>query len=391
MVVDAQAVQQTEAARQRALAGLRVLDSGPEARFDRITRLAQKLFAVPMVSITLLDGQRQWRKSHIGLTTEAPREQAFCDVTARQDAPLIVMDAADDERFADNPFVVGDPHLRFYAGEPLHAPGGEAVGTLCVLDTVPHTLDPVQQQVLRYLADWVQDELNRDDELDRAAVAQKGLLPRRKPRAPGFDVAAACEPSRGVSGDFYDWYDVGDDFCVTVGDVMGKGMAAAIVGASVRTALRSAMDFADLEDSVDAASRLVEEDLDQLATFVTLFHAKVHADGAIDYVDAGHGLGLVVRRDGGVERLASDSLPLGLPTMEPRQPTRITLGTGDSLVCISDGVLDALGGERAFPVVEAIVRGNATPGGAVSRILSAARSGIAIDDVTAVVVRRTAR
>ena len=391
MVVDVQAVQQTETARQRALAGLRVLDSGPEARFDRITRLAQQLFEVPMVSITLLDGERQWRKSCIGLPTEAPREQAFCDITARQDSALIVVDAAGDERFADNPFVVGDPHLRFYAGEPLHAPGGEAVGTLCVLDTVPHSLTPQQERVLRDLADWVQDELNRDDELDRAAIAQKGLLPRRKPRAPGFDVAAGCEPSRGVSGDFYDWYDVGDDFCVTVGDVMGKGMAAAIVGASVRTALRSAMDFADLQDSVDAASRLVEEDLDQLATFVTLFHARVHADGAVDYVDAGHGLGLVVRREGGLERLASGSLPLGLPAGEPRQPSRIVLGAGDSLVCVSDGVLDALGGERSFPVVEAIVRGNATPGGAVSRILSAARAGIAIDDVTAVIVRRTAR
>ena len=168
-------------------------------------------------------------------------------------------------------------------------------------------------------------------------------------------------------------------------------MAAAIVGASVRTALRSAMDFADLQDSVDAASRLVEEDLDQLATFVTLFHARVHADGAVDYVDAGHGLGLVVRREGGLERLASGSLPLGLPAGEPRRPSRIVLGAGDSLVCISDGVLDALGGERSFPVVEAIVRGNATPGGAVSRILSAARAGVAIDDVTAVIVRRTAR
>jgi GAF domain-containing protein len=220
MVVDVQAVQQTETARQRALAGLGVLDSGPEARFDRITRLAQQLFAVPMVSITLLDGERQWRKSHIGLTTEAPREKAFCDVTARQDSALVVADASADDRFADNPFVVGDPHLRFYAGEPLHAPGGEAVGTLCVLDTVPHRLTPELERVLRDLADWVQDELTRDDELDRAAVAQKGLLPRRKPRASGFEVAAACEPSRGVSGDFYDWYDVGDDFCVTVGDVM---------------------------------------------------------------------------------------------------------------------------------------------------------------------------
>jgi hypothetical protein len=391
MVVDVQAVQQTEVARQRALTGLGVLDSGPEARFDRITRLAQQLFGVPMVSITLLDRDRQWRKSQIGLTQEAPREKAFCDVTVRQDAALIVDDAAGDDRFADNPFVVGDPHLRFYAGEPLHAPGGEAVGTLCVLDTVPHTLTPEQERVLRDLADWVQDELSRDDELDRAAIAQKGLLPRRKPRAPGFDVAAACEPSRGVSGDFYDWYDVGDDFCVTVGDVMGKGMAAAIVGASVRTALRSAMDFADLEESVDAASRLVEEDLDQLATFVTLFHARVHVDGVVEYVDAGHGLAFVVRDRGGVERLPSGALPLGLPTTDPRVPERIELGMGDSLVCISDGVLDALGGDRAFPIVEAIVRGNATPGGAVSRILSVARGGIPIDDVTAVVVRRSDR
>ena len=391
MVVDVQAVQQTDVARQRALAGLGILDSGPEARFDRITRLAQQLFGVPMVSITLLDRDRQWRKSQIGLTWEAPREKAFCDVTVRQDAALIVDDASGDDRFADNPFVVGDPHLRFYAGEPLHAPGGEAVGTLCVLDTVPHSLSPEQERVLRDLADWVQDELNRDDELDRAAIAQKGLLPRRKPRAPGFDVAAACEPSRGVSGDFYDWYDVGDDFCITVGDVMGKGRAAAIVGASVRTALRSAMDFADLEESVDAASRLVEEDLDQLATFVTLFHARVHADGMVEYVDAGHGLALVVRDRGGVERLPSGALPLGLPTTEPRIPERIRLEVGDSLVCISDGVLDAMGGDRSFPVVEAIVRGNATPSGAVSRILSVARGGVPIDDVTAVVVRRSDR
>lgn len=178
---------------------------------------------------------------------------------------------------------------------------------------------------------------------------------------------------------------------MTVGDVMGKGLAAAIVGASVRTALRSAMDFADLEDSVDAASRLVEEDLDQLATYVTLFHAKVHADGAVDYVDAGHGLALVVRDRGPLERLQSSALPLGIPAPEPRTPDRVLLGPNDALVCVSDGALDALGGDRAFPVLEAIVRGNATAGGAVSRILSAARAGVPIDDVTAVIVRRSSR
>ena len=388
MVVDTESLQQTEGRRQRALAGLGNLDSGPEARFDRVTRLAQQLFGVPMVSITLIDGDRQWRKSHLGLTTEAPREGAFCDVTVQQDAPLIVADAASDERFRDNPFVLGDPHLRFYAGEPLHAPGGEAVGTLCVLDTVPRELSAEQEQVLRDLADWVQVELERDDELDRATIAQKGLLPRRKPRAAGYDVAAACEPSRGVAGDFYDWYDVGDDFCVSVGDVMGKGMAAAIVAASVRTALRSAMDLADIEASVSAASRVVEEDLDQLSTFVTLFHARVHPDGAVEYVDAGHGLAFVVRDRGALERLDATSVPLGIPGAGGAEVATIRLDARDALVCISDGILDALGGDRALPRLEAIVRSSATAAGAVSRIVGAARAGLPIDDMTAVVVRR---
>lgn len=391
MVVDTESVQQAESRRRRALTGLGILDSGPEARFDRVTRVAQQIFGVPMVSITFLDDDRQWRKSHLGLTSEAPREGAFCDATVQQDAALIVADAAEDDRFRHNPFVVGDPHLRFYAGEPLHAPGGEAVGTLCVLDIVPRELSAEQERLLRDLADWVQAELERDDELDRAVVAQKGLLPRRKPRAPGYEVAAACEPYGGVSGDFYDWYDVGDDFCISVADVMGKGMAAAIVAASVRTALRSAMDFADLVASVDTASRVVEEDLDQLATFVTLFHARIHPDGAVDYVDAGHGLALIVRESGRFERLAAGSLPLGIPSFGPREPGRIQLDIGDSLLCVSDGVLDALGGDQALTRLEAIVRGSATSAGAVSRIVSAAREGVPIDDMTAVLVRRSVR
>ncbi|MDR6972045.1 SpoIIE family protein phosphatase [Leifsonia shinshuensis] len=390
MAVDTESRQQTEVRRQRALTGLGILDTAPEARFDRVTRLAQQLFGVPMVSITLLDGDRQWRKSQLGLTQEAPREGAFCDATVQQDAALIVQDASEDARFSDNPFVLGDPHLRFYAGEPLHVAGGEAVGTLCVLDTVPRELTPEQKRVLRDLADWVQSELERDDELDRAAIAQKGLLPRRKPAAPGYEVAAACEPSRGVSGDFYDWYDVGDDFCVTVADVMGKGMAAAIVAASVRTALRSAMDLADLEASVETASRVVEEDLDQLSTFVTLFHARVHPDGAVDYVDAGHGLALIVRDSGGFDRLDSGAIPLGIPSFGPRAPQRAQLGPRDALLCVSDGILDALGGDHALTRLEAIVRGSATAAGAVSRIVGAARNGVPIDDMTAVLVRRSA-
>lgn len=390
MALDTEFARRGEARRQRALAGLGILDTGSEDRFDRVTRVAQKLFGVPMVSITMLDGDRQWRKSQLGLTREAPREAAFCDLTVRQDSSLIVPDATRDGRFSDNPFVVGDPHLRFYAGEPLHGPGGEAVGTLCVVDTVPHEFTAAESALLRDLADWVQAELDRDQELDRAAIAQKGLQPRRKPMMPGFDVAAACEPSRGVAGDFYDWYDVDDGFCITMGDVMGKGMAAAIVAASVRTALRSTTGIADIEQAVAAASRVVAEDLDQLATFVTVFHARVHGSGRVNYIDAGHGLAFVVRSKG-FERVPSGSLPLGIDSLEARAAETIVLAEGDALVCVSDGVLDAIGGDRALPRLESIVRSSPGSAGAVSRIVAAARAGAPIDDITAVVVRKGSR
>lgn len=378
----------TEERRHEALAALEILDTAPEDRFDRITRLAQRLFEVPMVSVTLLDGERQWRKSHRGLTTEAPRESAFCDLTARQDAQLVIDDAAADERFRDNPFVVGDPHLRFYAGEPLRAAGGEPVGTLCVLDTVPHSLNAEQLQLLRDLADWVQAELDRDAQSDGVAVVQTALLPRRKPTARGFEIAAASEAGAAVSGDFYDWYDDGDGFCVTVGDVVGRGMSAAIVAASVRAALRSATPYAGLERAIETVSANLEDDLGRLGVLATAFHARVAPSGTVEYVDAGHGLAFVVAASGGVRRL-EPGLPLGKSSTD-RVAASVQLAPGDSLLCLSDGALDALGGEHGLQRAEAIVRGSATPAGAVSRIVSAVRAAAPLSEALAIVVRRGA-
>src|SRR6478736_8646716 len=167
-MTDVSATVVREDARLLALQRLGVLDTDPEERFDRVTRLAQRLFDVPTVSITLVDADRQWRKAFVGLDGPvAQREGAFCDVTVREDRTLVVEDAAVDARFADNPFVVGDPHLRFYAGHPLAAPGGELVGTLCVIDTRPRTFGDADRALLRDLASWVQGELQRDEEIDR--------------------------------------------------------------------------------------------------------------------------------------------------------------------------------------------------------------------------------
>ncbi|ABX07825.1 putative PAS/PAC sensor protein (plasmid) [Herpetosiphon aurantiacus DSM 785] len=151
-----------ESARIQALHGLGILDTPPDPRFDRLTRLAQRLFHVPIVLISLVDTNRQWFKSCIGLDVQqSSREISFCAHAILQpDRPLIILDTWCDTRFADNPVVSGTPHIRFYAGHVLHAPSGAAVGTLCLLDTVVHSVfSDDDQEILADLAMLVEREL----------------------------------------------------------------------------------------------------------------------------------------------------------------------------------------------------------------------------------------
>ena len=129
-----------EAARLEVLHRLRVLDSQAEATFDALARTASRHLGTPIGLVSLIDSERQWFKAAIGLALhETPRDIAFCAHTILQDEPLVVEDAALDERFCDNPLVTGPPGVRFYAGVPLRA-GGHRVGTLCVLDRVPRAV-----------------------------------------------------------------------------------------------------------------------------------------------------------------------------------------------------------------------------------------------------------
>lgn len=138
-----------------------IIDTPPEERFDRITRLAQKIFRTSMVTISLLDARRQWFKSRIGVAvSETPREPAFCNVTIARAEPVVVEDAAKDPMFADNVLVTGEPFLRFYAGAPLITPEGHALGALCVLDRTPRKFKPQEREILVDLADLVIAEMN---------------------------------------------------------------------------------------------------------------------------------------------------------------------------------------------------------------------------------------
>ena len=162
-----------EAARIRALHHYAILDTTEERAFDDITKLASFICESPIALISLVDGERQWFKSRVGLqATETPREHAFCAHAILQpEEVMIVSDATRDLRFSDNPLVTGDPNVRFYAGAPLLAPGGEALGTICVIDRTPKDLASGKIEALRALSRLVvmQLELRRvAAELERA-------------------------------------------------------------------------------------------------------------------------------------------------------------------------------------------------------------------------------
>lgn len=158
-----------ELLRLETLRNLKILDTDPEERFDRVTRLAKRIFGTPIALVSLVDGDRQWFKSRLGLdATETPRDISFCGHAILNDEVLVVNDAHDDERFNDNPLVTGDPNIRFYAGCPLSAPDGQKVGTLCIIDREPRTLAEEDLAMLAELGRMVEEEfvvenLLRDD------------------------------------------------------------------------------------------------------------------------------------------------------------------------------------------------------------------------------------
>lgn len=169
-----------EARRLLALHDLEILDTDPEERFDRITRVAAAALGVPRAHITLVDAERQWWKSSFGAhdpsLTETPRAWSFCSVAIEGEGALVVPDATLDPRFADNPLVTGPPNIVFYAGEPLRARDGSPVGALCVIDTEPRELTREQLDTLRQLAAWAELELTIARERAELARMQRRFI-----------------------------------------------------------------------------------------------------------------------------------------------------------------------------------------------------------------------
>lgn len=150
----------SEAQRIATLRDLLILDTAPEARFDLITAYAATQFDVPIALVSLVDANRQWFKSCVGLEAEeTPRDISFCGHAILQTGIFEIHDARADARFADNPLVTGAPYIRFYAGCPLVMDNGEAVGTLCLIGRAPKRLSEWERDHLAVLGKMVSAEL----------------------------------------------------------------------------------------------------------------------------------------------------------------------------------------------------------------------------------------
>lgn len=146
-------ISKSEIRRLEALRHYQILDSSPEREFDDVVKIAAQICGVPIAALTFIDGERQWFKAKIGIeSSETMREDAFCAHTIQSENLMLIEDAAADPRFAENPFVVGEPYIRFYAGAPLVNGEGHALGSLCVIDREVRTLSEPQKLALEALA-----------------------------------------------------------------------------------------------------------------------------------------------------------------------------------------------------------------------------------------------
>lgn len=227
------AIPSDEAGRIAALHSLNILDTEPEERFDRLTRIARRMFAVPIAVVSLIDTNRQWFKSSVGLSVcETSRDISFCAHAILSDEILQIEDALQDERFFDNPLVAGDPRIRFYAGCPLRV-GNQKMGTFCLIDQKPRKLSEDEREMLRDLAEMAEQNLAAEQLAVTDALT--GLTNRRGFEAFARKVLGVCrrlnKPATLVYFDLNMFKQINDTYGHAEGDRTLKAFADCLLSA----------------------------------------------------------------------------------------------------------------------------------------------------------------
>jgi phosphoserine phosphatase RsbU/P len=395
-----------EAERLADLRALKILDTPPEERFDRIVRLAQRIFGVPIAYIALVGDDRQWFKAKCGLNFDSTgRDVSFCGHTILHNGPLIVPDAHEDVRFRDNPLVVNPPYVRFYAGHPLKGPGGHNVGTLCLAAPAPRNLTAAEQSILAELARLAEHELNMIDvihaqrelletkekllatqqqlagELAEAAAYIKSLLPPKLDGAVRTDWAFITSSQLGGDMFGYHWLDP-DRLAIYLHDVCGHGVSASLLSIAVYNSLRrQSLPNVRFDDPAAVLAGLnqvfpMEQNQDK---FVTMWYGVFQPSSrTLRYSSAGHPPALMFNgRPDRPSRLGEPSLPIGAADDAAFETQIARIPPHSRLYVYSDGVseIDKPGGGmlEVQGLSDLLAQAACAKGSRVERVLSDVR------------------
>ena len=361
-----------------------LLDTPPEDRFDRIVNLAAAVFEVPIAYVALMDAQRQWFKAKCGLATdETGRNVSFCGHAILQDEPLVIPDASTDRRFHDNPLVVGEPYVRFYAGCPLSGPGGHKIGTFCIADRVARALDSDQREQFRQFGALAEHELNmvglietqrqllhtknqlvelqrqQADELEEAAAYIQSLLPEKLSGPIRTDWQFVSSSQLG--GDLFGFHWLDDaHLALYVLDACGHGVSASLLSISIFHALRRqtlpATDFHDPPAVLTALNRAFSMQ-ERGRKFATVWYGVYEpAARRVRYASAGHPPGLLFEPGAGAaQRLGTPGFPVGAHPDAQFGGGTHTLAPDARLYLYSDGAYEIETGDGGLLMVDGLI------------------------------------
>lgn len=357
-----------EAGRLTAVRRYDILDSPPDGAFVRICALAARIFDVPIATVTIVDEDRIWFKACAGLdVVQVPRVPGLCASAILQDDTYVISDGLTDPRVASNELIHGEMGVRFYAAAPITTSEGYRLGTVNVIDVKPRTVTEQEMQTLRDLAAIVMDELElrlaamrelrrerdaRHQALEQQRYAerltrtlQRSLSPPTLPDVPGLQIAVHYQPfsEAQVGGDFYDLFALeADRWGFFLGDVCGKGPAAASLTSLARYTLRTAAMHNEDPAAVlrDLNTALLMQDGQDMCTAVYGDIDTSRSDPTVTLAVAGHPPPLVLRAGRTVDPVHMRGTMLGAFRNVTFNSCRIDLQPGDAIVLYSDGLLD---------------------------------------------------
>lgn len=397
-----------DARRLEAVAATGLLDTTAEEPFDRLARLASSVLDTPYAFVTVVDDRRSFWKACIGVAAIEPAdrqnlvEESFCQYVVTKGEPLIVGDVTNHPTTRTNPSIES-MGVRAWAGYPVRAPGGEVLGTFCVVDTRVRTWTEQDAEVLQTLAGAAEGEIalraKAEDAMALARTLQETLLPPVLPEVSGLELAAhytAAGGGTGLVGDFYDLFESVDGrWRLLIGDVCGHGIEAAKLATIARWSVRAtttrgvspAMSLLELHEVLvrrpDADDRFLTAQLAEL---------DIGADRVgVTLAGAGHPPALVRRADGTVTEVGLGGRPIGIVEDALVATDTITLERGDLVVFYSDGLTEArqgaecLGGDEVAGIV---ANAGDEPAKVAADLVTAARraSGGHLSDDLAIVV-----